>query len=84
MVDQSECAFRMLNRKYGCQLCYTPMLHSRMMVEQKTYKETNFWTHEADRPLVAQFCGNDPDIVLQAAKLVENEVDAIDLNLGCP
>jgi tRNA-dihydrouridine synthase len=53
MVDQSECAFRMLNRQYGTELCYTPMLHSRMMVEQKSYKELNFWSHPEDKPLVA-------------------------------
>jgi hypothetical protein len=28
--------------------------------------------------------GNDPQILLQAAKLVENHCDAIDINLGCP
>lgn len=31
-----------------------------------------------------QFCGNDPQTVLAAAKYVEGHCDAVDLNLGCP
>jgi len=31
-----------------------------------------------------QFCGNDPDTLLAAARYVEPYVDAIDINLGCP
>lgn len=38
MVDQSELPFRLLTRKYGSNLCYTPMLHSKMMTTQKKYK----------------------------------------------
>jgi tRNA-dihydrouridine synthase 1 len=37
-----------------------------------------------DRPLTVQFCSNDPDDFLKAAKHVAPFCDAVDLNLGCP
>ena len=37
-----------------------------------------------DRPLLTQFCANDPEVLVKAAKLVEAYSDGVDLNLGCP
>ena len=74
----------MLTRKYKAQLCYTPMLHSRMFAEGEGYRREFFSPHPDDRPLVVQFCGNDPEVLLKAAKYVENDCDAVDINLGCP
>mmetsp|Transcript_117534 Transcript_117534/g.293067 ORF Transcript_117534/g.293067 Transcript_117534/m.293067 type:complete len:421 (-) Transcript_117534:58-1320(-) len=84
MVDQSELAFRMLTRRYGCELAYTPMMHSRNFAENAKYRKQNFTTCPGDRPLFVQFCGDDPDTMAKAAKHCETQCDAVDINLGCP
>ncbi|CAN6482348.1 unnamed protein product [Victoria cruziana] len=84
MVDNSELPFRMLCRKYGAQAAYTPMLHSRIFTENEKYRKVEFTTCQEDRPLFVQFCANDPDILLEAARHVEHDCDYVDINLGCP
>eukprot|EP01028_Stygiella_incarcerata_P009500 TRINITY_DN45405_c0_g1_i3.p2 TRINITY_DN45405_c0_g1~~TRINITY_DN45405_c0_g1_i3.p2 ORF type:complete len:165 (+),score=28.46 TRINITY_DN45405_c0_g1_i3:82-576(+) len=84
MVEYSELPYRMLCRNYGAQLAYTPMIHSRLYVEQKRTRKEYFQPCEEDRPLFGHFCGNDPETILKAAKMVEEHVDAVDVNLGCP
>ena len=85
MVDQSELAFRMLCRELGVGLCYTPMLHARLMTEHPAYKKLHFdGGGENDRPLFGQLAGHDPQVVLSAARLIEDSVSAVDLNFGCP
>lgn len=88
MVDHSELAWRILSRKYGATLTYTPMLHARLFATSEKYRK-DMWgpldgDSKVDRPLVVQICGNDPEYVLKTALLIQDKCDAIDLNLGCP
>ena len=84
MVDQSELAFRELCRRHGATLGYTPMIHARLFVESAKYRREIFSTTAGDRPLLAQFCANDPDVLIEAAKMIAPYCDGVDINFGCP
>jgi len=54
MVMQSELAFRMMCRRLGAQLCFTPMIHSKVWLRDVPMRPRYFEHHHLDRPLVAQ------------------------------
>ncbi|CAH8642913.1 unnamed protein product [Schistosoma bovis] len=84
MVDGSELAWRMLGRKYGVQLTFTPMINSTAFLINMKYRRSCLQFASEDRPLIVQFCANSPDTFVRCAKLVQPFCDAVDLNLGCP
>jgi tRNA-dihydrouridine synthase 1 len=84
MVGASELPFRLLCRKYGAQLVYTPMMMASKFATSADYRKKEFQTTPFDRPLVCHFAANNPADFAAAAKLAEPYCDAIDLNLGCP
>lgn len=86
MVDQSDLPFRLLCRRYGTNLCFTPMIHAKMFFHNDKYRKKfkPLVVLPADRPLIAQLCGDDPEIMFQCALQIQDFCDGIDINCGCP
>lgn len=73
------------------------MFHARLFHESQKYLDQHFQATRPgsdapfldgnpaiDRPFFVQFCANEPQHLLRAAKYVAPYCDAVDLNLGCP
>jgi hypothetical protein len=80
MVGASELPFRLLCRKYGASLAYTPMISSDRFAVDEEYRKVEFQCTPEDRPVVAHFSANNPETFLAAARHVEGQCDAIDLS----
>ncbi|KAL1131117.1 hypothetical protein AAG570_012354 [Ranatra chinensis] len=84
MVRYSKLEFRTLVRKYGCQLCFTPMIMADSFISSEKARQNEFKTNLDDRPLIVQFGANSVNDFLDAAELVSPFCDGVDLNCGCP
>ncbi|MBW3019560.1 tRNA-dihydrouridine synthase family protein [Candidatus Woesearchaeota archaeon] len=80
MEDVTDAAFRLTCKKYGADIVWTEMLHSRSAVKGKDLP----LLLKEERPLAVQVAGNNVEEVVQTARAVEDNCDIIDINLGCP
>ncbi|HEY2923448.1 MAG TPA: tRNA dihydrouridine synthase DusB [Candidatus Eisenbacteria bacterium] len=81
----TDSPFRRIARRHGAAMVFCEMTSSDGLVRRnpKTFELLEYRPEE--RPIGAQLCGSDPDVMAEAARMCEAMgFDTLDLNYGCP
>lgn len=87
MANVTDAAFRRMFAKYGKpDVLFTEFVSVDGLLSVGREKLlVDFWFTEAERPIVAQIFGSEPDHFEQVAALIADlGFDGIDINMGCP
>jgi tRNA-dihydrouridine synthase B len=81
----SDWPFRSLCRALGSSMSYTEFVRAEFIVRAFEHMHPRFAYEEAERPVVFQIYGDEPDEIIKAAlRVQELSPDIVDINLGCP
>jgi len=85
MDGYSDWPFRSLCRELGSAMSYTEFVKVEMILHRSKRPIAKLKFTSAERPVVFQIYGEDPDLIVKAAlKAQFLEPDIIDINMGCP
>ena len=85
MANCTDLPFRLIAREHGMAFAFLEMISSEALVRDVARTAALMRTVPEDRPLGAQLVGCDPEVMGEAAALIEAMgYDLLDLNLGCP
>ena len=78
-------AFREICSELGAGIVYSEMISSNGLVYNSGKTFSMLESSQNESPLSIQIFGYDPDIMAEAAEIIENKSDAdfIDINMGC-
>lgn len=85
MDGYSDWPFRSICRALGSAMSYTEFVKVEKILSRSKEPAKRLYYEEAERPITFQIYGDDPDLILKAALIVEKwKPDIIDINMGCP
>lgn len=92
MEDVTDASFRIVCKKFGADMVYTEFIPSDGLIRDATKAIAKMKTSDDEAPIAIQIYGNDPDAMVEAAKMADNAdqiagghgCDIIDINFGCP
>lgn len=92
MEDVTDASFRIVCKKFGADMVYTEFVPSDGLIRDAAKAIAKMKTSDDEAPIAIQIYGNDPDAMVEAAKMADNAdqiagghgCDIIDINFGCP
>lgn len=85
MAGVTDLPFRLLCRECGADLIYTEMVSAKGILYQNKNTNALLEVSPKERPVALQLFGEDPQIMAEVAKRIEErEFDILDINMGCP
>jgi tRNA-dihydrouridine synthase len=86
MDGVTDSVFRLMTARQGKpDVIFTEFTHVHDVCRGPEFLLDSLHYHDAERPIVAQLYGKDPELFYQAAHVVcELGFDGLDINMGCP
>jgi len=84
MAGITNLPYRLLMKSFGAGLVFTEMISANGLVHGGRGSRALLASSPEEKPLGVQLFGEDPEILAEAAGLVEEDADLLDINFGCP
>ena len=85
MAGVCDAPYRVIAHRYGAALVCAEMVSSQGIRYRNQHTEELLHIEDGEHPLSMQIFGSDPDVMAQAAAVVEEAgADIVDINMGCP
>lgn len=84
MAGITDLPYRLIMKGFGAGLVFTEMVSANGLIRDGIRTRELLRSSAQERPLGVQLFGDDPEVLAQAATLVRDDGELIDINLGCP
>lgn len=85
MEDVTDGSFRLIAKECGADMVYTEFVSSDALIRNIASTTRKLAINASERPVAIQIYGREPEVMVEAAKIVEEAApDILDINFGCP
>ncbi len=84
MAGITNLPYRQIMKRFGASLVFTEMVSANGLIRDGRRTRELLASCDMERPLGIQLFGDDPEVLAEASRIVSQDGDLIDINMGCP